>query len=111
MWDNLTALQPVTAKEIQTVLFLCKFPRYIRSLINPGELQEPEALIQHCNEIWEDQSTEEAAAAAAAAATARHHSPFRGTRHSSSLFRGKGGTCWRQVWPPPLTDPRPAQRQ
>ncbi len=87
MWDNLTALQPATVKEIQTVLFLCKLPRYIRNLINPRELQEPEALIQRCNEIWEDQSAEEAAEAAA---TARPHSPFRGTCCSSSPFRRKG---------------------
>jgi hypothetical protein len=56
MWDNLTALQPATLKEIQTVLFLCKLPRHIRNLINPWEFQEPEALIQRCKEIWEDQS-------------------------------------------------------
>jgi hypothetical protein len=90
MWDNLTALQPATVKEIQTVLFLRKLPCYIRNLINPRKFQEPEDLIQRCNEIWEDQSIEKAAAAAAAAATARPHSPFQGTRHSSSPYRGKG---------------------
>ncbi len=46
MWDNLTALQPATVKEIQTVLFLRKLPRYIRDLINAQEFQEPESLIQ-----------------------------------------------------------------
>jgi hypothetical protein len=45
MWDRLTALQPATVKKIQTVLFLCKSPRYIRDLINPQEFQEPETLI------------------------------------------------------------------
>jgi hypothetical protein len=45
MWDRLTALQPATVKEIQTVLFLRKLPRYIRDLINPREFQEPETLI------------------------------------------------------------------
>ena len=30
MWDNLTALQPATVKEAQTVLFLCKLLRHIR---------------------------------------------------------------------------------
>jgi hypothetical protein len=52
----------------------------------------PEALIQHCNEIWEDQRIEEAAnaTAAAAAATARPHSPFQDTRRPSSPLRGKG---------------------
>jgi hypothetical protein len=97
MLDNLTAMQPATVKEIQTVLFLRKLPCYIRNLINPRKFQEPEDLIQHCNEIWEDQSIEKAAAAAAAAATAaaaaataRPHSPFRDTRRSSSPYRGKG---------------------
>jgi hypothetical protein len=33
MWDNLTALQPATVKEIQTVLFLSKLLRHIRILI------------------------------------------------------------------------------
>jgi hypothetical protein len=62
-------------------------------LINPWEFQEPETLIQRCNEIWEDRSQEEAAAAAAAAATtatSRPHSPFQGTRCSSSPCRWKG---------------------
>jgi hypothetical protein len=66
MWDNLTALQPATVKEAQTILFLCKLPRHIRNLINPRAFKEPEDLIQRCNEIWEDQTAEEAAAAAAA---------------------------------------------
>jgi hypothetical protein len=91
MWDNLTALQPSSVKEIQTVLFLRKLPRHIRNLINPREFQEPEDLIQRCNEIWEDLGSEEAAAAVAAA-TARPHSTFRDTRRSSSQFRGKGPT-------------------
>jgi hypothetical protein len=113
MWDSLTALQQVTVKEIQSVLFLCKLPRHIRNLINPREFQEPEALIQRCNERWEDQSIEEAAAAAAtataaAAAIARPHSPFRDTHRSSSLFRE--GARRRQVWPLPLTYPWPDQR-
>jgi hypothetical protein len=42
MWDNLTALQPATVKEIQTDLFLRKLPCYIRDLINPLEFQELE---------------------------------------------------------------------
>jgi hypothetical protein len=93
MWDNLTALQPATVKEIQTVLFLRKLPRYIRDLINVQEFQEPESLIQRCNKIWEDPSDEEATGAtvaAAAAATSRPHSPFWGTHRSSSPFRWKG---------------------
>ncbi len=32
MWDNLTALQPATVKEVQTVLFLCKLPHHIRNV-------------------------------------------------------------------------------
>ena len=63
MWDNLTALQPATVREIQSVLFLHKLPRCIRDLINPRGSQEPEALIQRCNVNWEDRSNREAAAA------------------------------------------------
>jgi hypothetical protein len=81
MWDNLTALQPATVK-VQTVLFLRKLPRHIRNLINPRTFREPEDLIQHCNEIWDDQT--------GAAAAPRPHSPFRGARRSPSPFRGKG---------------------
>jgi hypothetical protein len=87
MWDNLTALQPATVKEVQTVLFLRKLPRHIRNLINPRAFREPEDLIQRCNEIWDDQTAEEAAAAAT---SPRPHSPFRGAHHSPSPFRGKG---------------------
>jgi hypothetical protein len=36
MLDNLTALQPPTVKEIQTVLFIQSLPRHIRNLINRG---------------------------------------------------------------------------
>jgi hypothetical protein len=89
MLDNLTALQPATVKEAQTVLFLRKLPRHIRNLINPRAFKETEDLTQRCNEIWEDQTAEEAAAAAAAA-TPRPHSPFRGARCSPSPFHGKG---------------------
>ncbi len=39
LWDQLNALQQATVKEIQTVLFLHKLPRYIRDLINPREFQ------------------------------------------------------------------------
>jgi hypothetical protein len=86
MWDNLTALQPSTVKEAQTIRkLLC----HIRNLINPRVFKEPEDLIQRCNKIWEDQTVEEAAAAAAAAAP-RTYSPFRGARRSPSPFRGKG---------------------
>jgi len=68
-------------KEAPTVLFLRKLLRHIRNLINPRvAFKEPEDLIQHCNEIWEDQTAEEAAAAATAAAP-RPHSTFRGARH------------------------------
>jgi hypothetical protein len=70
MWDNLTALQPATVKEAQTVLFLRKLPRYIRDLINVQEFKEPESLIQRCNKIWEDWSDEEATSANVAAAAA-----------------------------------------
>jgi hypothetical protein len=41
-----TALQPATVKEIQTVLFFCKMPRYIRDFINPWEFQDPDTLTQ-----------------------------------------------------------------
>ena len=105
MWDNLTALQPATVKEAQTVLFLRKLPRHMRNLINPWAFKEPEDLIQRCNEIWEDQTTEEAAAAAP-----RPHSPFRGARRPPSLFRGKGSVC-AKVWQPPLANPGTVQRR
>ncbi len=90
MRDHLTALQPSTVKEVQTVLFLRKLLRHIRNLINAQAFKELKDLIQCCNEIWEDQTTEEAATAAAAAATRRPHSPFQDSRRSSSPFRGKG---------------------
>jgi hypothetical protein len=44
MWDHLTALQPATVKEVQTVLFLRKLLRHIRNLINPWASKEPEEL-------------------------------------------------------------------
>ncbi len=75
MWDNLTALQPATVKEVQTVLFLRKSPRHNRNLINPRAFKVPEDLIQRCNELWEAQTAEEAATAAATAAP-RPQSPF-----------------------------------
>ena len=89
MWDNLTALQPATVKEAQTVLFLRKLPRHIRNLINLRAFKEPEDLTQCCNEVWEDQTAEEATAAAAVAAP-RPHMPFQGARRFPSPFRGKG---------------------
>jgi hypothetical protein len=107
MWDSLTALQPATVKEAQTVLFLRKLPRHIRNLINPWAFKEPEDLIQHCNEIWEDQTTEEAVAAASAP---RPPSPFRGARHSPSPFPGKGSVT-AKVRPPPLANPGTVQRR
>jgi hypothetical protein len=90
MWDNLTALQPSTVKEAQTVLFLHKLPRHIRNLINPRAFNEPEDLIQCCNKIWEDQTAEEAAAAS---------------------LRPRERVLRRQVWPPPFTHPRAVQRR
>jgi hypothetical protein len=97
MWDNLTALQPATVKEAQTVLFLCKLPRHIRNLINPRAVKEPEDLIQRCNEIWEDQTAEEAAASVAASTLPLSIPPQRIRR--------------QQVWLPPLVHPRANQRQ
>ena len=85
MWDNLTALQPATVKEVQTVLFLRKLPRHIRNLINPRAFREPEDLIQRCNELWVAQTVEEAAAAAL-----RPQPPFRGACRSHSPFHRKG---------------------
>jgi hypothetical protein len=49
LWDQLNALQQATVKEIQTVLFLHKLPRYIRDLINSLEFQDPETFTQRCN--------------------------------------------------------------
>jgi hypothetical protein len=34
LWDNLTALQPATLKDAQTVLFIRKLPHHISNLIN-----------------------------------------------------------------------------
>jgi hypothetical protein len=46
LWDQLNTLQPATVKEIQTVLFLRKMPRYIRDMINPRQFQDPDTLTQ-----------------------------------------------------------------
>jgi hypothetical protein len=51
MWDNLTALQPATMKEAQTVLFLHKLLLHIRNLINPRAFKEPEDLIKPLHSI------------------------------------------------------------
>jgi hypothetical protein len=83
LWDNLTALQPATVKDAQTVLFICKLPRHIRNMINPRAFKTPEELIQCCNELWVAQTPEEAAAAP------RPQSPFRSARLSPSPFRRK----------------------
>jgi hypothetical protein len=93
MWDNLTALQPTTLKEIQTVLFLCKLSRQIRNLINPREFQEPQALIQCCNEIWEDQIAEEAAARLSGIQSVRYRNEQKKCRcqnQSGTEIRGPG---------------------
>ncbi len=58
LWDNITALQPATVKEAQTVLFIRKLPHHIRNLINPRAFKEPEELIQPCNELWAAQAPE-----------------------------------------------------
>jgi hypothetical protein len=86
MWDHLTALQPATVKEVQTVLILRKLPH--QKPDQTAAFKEPEELIQRCNEIWEDQTLEEAA-------TTRTHSPFRDVHHSSSPFREKGSASDR----------------
>jgi hypothetical protein len=101
MWDNLTALQPATVKEAQTVLFLRKLPRHFRNLINPRAFKEPEDLIQRCNKLWEAQTAEEAAAAAV--------SLPRGPPLSLSVPRQR--IRRRQVWPPPLAHPGADQRR
>jgi hypothetical protein len=87
MWDNLTALQPATVKEVKTVLILRKLLCHIRNLINLRAFREPEDLIQRCNKIWEDQIPEEAAAAAAAT---RPHSPFERLATPPLHSAGKG---------------------
>jgi hypothetical protein len=103
LWDNLTALQPATVKEAQTVLFLRKLTCHIRNLIIPRVFKEPEDLIQRCNELWVAQTAEEAAAATAAAAP-RPQSPFQGARRSPSPFRRKesgGDRSGRRCSPTP----------
>jgi hypothetical protein len=103
MRDHLTALQPATVKEVQTVLFLRKLPRHIRNLINPRAFKEPEELIQRCNEIWEDQTVKEAAAAAAAM---RPHSPLMPAAPPlCSAGRGLPATGLAAAARPPLARP------
>jgi hypothetical protein len=87
LWDNLTALQPESIKDVQTTLFLRKLLRHISNLINSQAFKTMEELIQRCNELWMSQTPEEAAAAAAAVPNMQ--SPFQNSRRSSSLFRRK----------------------
>jgi hypothetical protein len=107
--DNLTALQPATVKDAQTVLFTGKLSRHIRNLINPRAFKTSEELIQRCNELWAAQTPEDAAAAAAATAAAAAPSPqssFRGARGSPSPFRRKapgGDKSGRRRSPTPGT--------
>jgi hypothetical protein len=98
LWDNLTALQPATVKETQTVLFIRKLPRHIRNLINPLAFKEPEDLIQRCNELWVAQTAEEAAAALAALSP---QSPFRGARCPPSTLHPKESGRRRSPTPGP----------
>jgi hypothetical protein len=87
MWDNLTALQPATLKDAQTVLFIRKLHRHISNLINPWAFKTLEELIQRCTELGAAQTPEEAAAAAATAPSPQ--SSFRSARRSPSPFRRK----------------------
>jgi hypothetical protein len=89
MWDN---HQPSTVKEIQTVLFLRKLPCHIRNLINQREFKELEDLIQRCNEIWEDQGSEEAAATAVAITSLTPPSETPAAPHPRSARRGLPAT-------------------
>jgi hypothetical protein len=89
LWDNLTALQPVTMKDAQTALFLRKLPRHISNLINTRAFNTTEEMIQHCNALWISQTSEEAASAAAAAAVPSQQSSFRNSRRSPSPYRRK----------------------
>jgi hypothetical protein len=89
LWDNLTALQPESKEDAQTVLFLRKLLRHISNLINPRAFKTTEELIQHCNKLLMAQEEEEEAAAAAAAAAAavpNMQSPFRNSRLFPSPF-------------------------
>jgi hypothetical protein len=106
MWDNLTALQPSTVKEAQTVLFLRKLPRHIRNLINPRAFKEPEDLIQRCNEIWEDRPRKRPP----------QPRPPRGLTLLSEApaalpLRSAGKGLSQQVWPPPFAHPEAVQRR
>jgi hypothetical protein len=94
LWDNLTALQPVTIKDAQIALLLCKLPRHISTLINTRAFNTTEEMIQRCNALWMSQTPEEAASAAAAAAPSQQP-PFWNAR--------------RQVRPPPLAQPGGSQ--
>jgi hypothetical protein len=92
LWDNLTALQPVTIKDAQIALFLRKLLCHISTLINTRAFNTTEDMIQRCNALWMSQTPEEAASAAAAAAAAvapSQQSPFRNARRSPSPYRRK----------------------
>jgi hypothetical protein len=91
-------------KEIQTVLFLPKLPPYIRKLTNSREFQEPEALIQRCNEITKSgriRALKRLPPPGGSALPSRV--PAAPPLHSA----GRGPR--RQVWPPPLNNPQPAR--
>jgi hypothetical protein len=90
LWDNLTALQPATLKEVQIALFLRKLPRHISALINTRSFDTTEEMIQRCNALWMSQTPEEAAfAATAAAAGPWQHSTLRNACRSPSPYRRK----------------------
>ncbi len=85
LWDNLTALQPATLKEVQIALFLRKLPRHISALINTRSLDTTEEMIQRCNALWMSQTTQEAASVAGP----WQHSALRNARRSPSPYPRK----------------------
>jgi hypothetical protein len=56
LWDNLTALQPVTLKDAQIALFLRKLPRHISAMINTRSFDTTQEMIQRCNALWASQT-------------------------------------------------------
>jgi len=90
LWDNLTALQPATLKDVQIALFLRKLPRHISAMINTRSFDMTQEMIQRCNALWASQTPEEAASAAAAATSGPwQHSSLRNARRSPSPYRRK----------------------
>jgi hypothetical protein len=111
LWENLTALQPVTLEEAKIALFLRKLPRHISALINTRSFNTTEGMIQRCNALWMSRTPEEAASAAAAAEAARGSTLLSGTPTDPpprTDARRPAATSRAAAARPPLGQPRAA---